>query len=87
LSSSSPHSQGYKELTVSYYQGLLLMLFNNTGATGKLSLAEIVNMTNIEREEVCKILTVFIAGSARLLERVGTDKVRLYHRRIILFIF
>jgi cullin-4 len=56
--------KGIKEITLSYYQAIVLLLFNDNE---KLSFAEMIQATNIEPEELKKIVLTYLFGTSKLL--------------------
>jgi len=58
---------GYKELTLSFYQAIILILFNDHE---KLLFKEILEITNIEIQELKRTLATLSLGVAKLIGRI-----------------
>lgn len=58
---------GKKELAVSLFQTLVLLLFNGLPAGGKLSFADIVESTRLDKTEARRTLQSLACGKVRVL--------------------
>ncbi|ORX96044.1 cullin 4 [Basidiobolus meristosporus CBS 931.73] len=61
--------KGKKELSVSLYQAIILLLFNDVAVETKLSYKEIAVATNIERSELDRTLQSLACGKVRVLTK------------------
>lgn len=64
-------NQGPRELQVSLFQALVLLLFNKTDS---MALADIANGTNIEDGELRRTLQSLACGKARVLQKMPRSK-------------
>lgn len=77
LSASFPGSNGKirkKELSVSTYQGLVLLLFNEIGMNERIEFEKIVQMTGLPVGEAVRTLQSLACGKVRVLVKIPKGK-------------